>query len=334
MFNILLFNPSHEIALAANSQHYTPPKHIQLMETDLCMLPLLWAKEDDYILTPEGLVDIKGKEHSFDTSMIPKPWGWNRSVRYRFLRLGVDESLMPSEFELDEWRKYSSRRWAATYNAELYNKVHQLYQRELLVDNHIQFCSTSKDFNEWLAANSSNPYILKSEYSSSGRGNRINCSVSSTQCLSLADRFYNKVLDFAMEFEATNDKICYLGLSVFEASREGRYAFNYLRSQSELREMILNLLPEGGEYALDSLADIHKELLSTHLQGHYRGFIGIDMMIVEDGKIHPCVEINLRMNMGVLAMMLQEHNVTQIDVSKYVGKMFCPIIKENRFYIK
>ena len=34
MRRILLFNPSHEMALASNAAQYTPPKQIQQMEAE------------------------------------------------------------------------------------------------------------------------------------------------------------------------------------------------------------------------------------------------------------------------------------------------------------
>jgi hypothetical protein len=38
----------------------------------------------------------------------------------------------------------------------------------------------------------------------------------------------------------------------------------------------------------------------------YHGPVGIDMLKTADGRIHPCIEINLRMNMGILALLLHE----------------------------
>ena len=48
-----------------------------------------------------------------------------------------------------------------------------------------------------------------------------------------------------------------------------------------------------------------KNSLERSLCGRYKGIAGVDMLIVNDGgevKVHPCIEMNLRMNMGVLAM--------------------------------
>ena len=127
-------------------------------------------------------------------------------------------------------------------------------------------------------------------------------------------------------------EVRYLGLSVFETSSEGRYAFNYLRSQQKLREMIVTLLPDAS--VLDRLIALHHHLLSNRLLGQYEGIVGIDMMVVQDGLIHPCVEINLRMNMGVLAMILYEKGLRSLSRSPYGGQYFYPVIEDGKFYIR
>ena len=56
---------------------------------------------------------------------------------------------------------------------------------------------------------------------------------------------------------------------------------------------------------LGDLKNAHLQMLKHHLAGKYTGFVGIDMMAVDMNgkrKCHPCVEINLRMNMGIVAM--------------------------------
>ena len=40
--------------------------------------------------------------------------------------------------------------------------------------------------------------------------------------------------------------------------------------------------------------------------GGYWGPVGIDMLKTADGHIHPCLEMNFRMNMGILALLLYE----------------------------
>ncbi|MBQ7687412.1 MAG: hypothetical protein IJT28_09335, partial [Bacteroidaceae bacterium] len=161
MGRILLFNPSHEMALATNAAQYTPPKQIQQMEADLCRLPLLWAEEGDIVLTSTSTL-----HSSLFTlnSPLPAPWGWNKSVRNRFLRLGIAPSLMPSEQQLDCWRSFASRAWAADYCDVFYRKC----EVEGLVPNHVAFIRSNIDDEVWLSKYGSASFIVKAEYSSSG----------------------------------------------------------------------------------------------------------------------------------------------------------------------
>ena len=335
MAHLLLFNPSHEMALASDAGNYTPPKQIQRMEADLSMLPSLWADDSDLILMPEGVCDRNGVRVALDPSAVPIPWGWNRSVRNRFLRLGVDERLVPSVGELDAWRAFSSRRWSASYNARLYE---QTGRTPWLVDNCMAFCEDGDALTEWSSVCPGCPFILKSEYSSSGRGNRVvggNVTRPSLTVRNMVvDRFYNnKVLDFAMEFEVTAESVRYLGLSVFKTTSEGKYLYNLMASQSELTMMVQSLMPSDCGDVLDGLANVHTDLLTNSLLGNYRGIVGIDMMVVEGGRIHPCVEINLRMNMGVVAMMLYAKELTTVTQPFFSHTQFHPIVENGMFRI-
>lgn len=51
--------------------------------------------------------------------------------------------------------------------------------------------------------------------------------------------------------------------------------------------------------------------MSVSLGTEYAGYLGVDMMIcrfalLPEFRIHPCVEINLRMNMGLVSRMLYD----------------------------
>ena len=50
MKTLHIFNPEHDIALAANLSHFTAPHAGRQLRADLGWLPALWAEEDDYIL--------------------------------------------------------------------------------------------------------------------------------------------------------------------------------------------------------------------------------------------------------------------------------------------
>ena len=116
----------------------------------------------------------------------------------------------------------------------------------------------------------------------------------------VVDKFYaDKVLDFAMEFFVHEDHtVEFLGWSVFHAGENGAYGYNYVESQEELLRRI-----DVDDTLLHRLIVYHKEHLTKTA---YRGPVGIDMLKTADGSIHPCIEINFRMNMGILALLLFE----------------------------
>ena len=76
---------------------------------------------------------------------------------------------------------------------------------------------------------------------------------------------------------------------------------------------------------LESTKQIVCGCLSAILGGKYVGPFGIDMMIA-DGKLHPCVEINMRRTMGHVALAMSPKDddlvrVMRIEYSDGTYKM-------------
>ena len=117
----------------------------------------------------------------------------------------------------------------------------------------------------------------------------------------MAEPIYNKVCDFAMEFRADREgKVSFAGYSLFETDAFGNYKGNLLASDAAIGQRLSAYVPP------ETLHGVRRHLLRVlpdWLGGHYAGYLGVDMMICREEacRVHPCVEINLRMNMGVLA---------------------------------
>lgn len=282
-----IFNCSNDMALATGASHYVPPKRIQQMEADLADLASLW--------------------HG---TRFTGPWGWSSPMKSRYRHMGIAESDLPSDTWLSDLRRLSSREHACRY---IHNMLHDeslpLHQ---LAGSHMRFCRTADD----VPSPAPYPLIFKSPWSSSGRGVFVAHSLDERALSRLRgfvkaqggfamDHFYeHKQSDFAMEFYLSgNGTAEFLGYSVFSAGDHGAYGFNYVEPQPRLIERI-GIAP--------SLLDQIKAYHTTHLAAMpYRGVVGIDMMKVVDGgqeKVHPCVEINMRMNMGVLALILWDRH--------------------------
>lgn len=262
------------MALAANVRQYFPPKRIQQMEDDLKELAQYWD---------EG------------------PWGWSLCTKQQYKKMGVSEEELPSDEWLNIVRNLSSREYACNYIKQMLEEMNddRLVGKEMMFTNTIDRTSTRTEKS----------LIFKSPWSSSGRGVFTSHNLTeeqikkklqgflNTQGGYVCDRFYDKETDFAMEFFVhENHSVDFLGYSVFQAAESGAYGYNYVESQEDLKARI------GVDDALlDRLIAYHK----LHLgQTVYYGPIGIDMLKCKDGKVHPMIEINLRLNMGILAILL------------------------------
>ncbi|MDY6258123.1 MAG: hypothetical protein SPL58_09195 [Bacteroidaceae bacterium] len=278
-----LFNCSNDMALAAHVRQYVPPKRIQQMEADLADLARVW----------EG-------------TRFAGPWGWSLATKQRYRQMGVAGELLPSDEWLEEVRRLSSREFACGYLKQLLEEM----KDERFLGEEMAFCKDVSTVNSQQSIVNS-PLIFKSPWSSSGRGvfvGRWNDARTqarlqgflSSQGGFVVDRFYeDKVLDFAMEFFVHEDHTAeFLGYSVFQTGESGAYGYNYVESQEELLRRI-----DVDAALLHRLIAYHKEHLA---QTAYHGPVGIDMLKTADGSIHPCIEINLRLNMGILALLLHE----------------------------
>jgi hypothetical protein len=314
------------MALAANVKQYFPPKNIQQMEADLCLLPLWWAEDGDAVIV-QDIVEAESFVHRWEgicpnvvfttwsegydalrkrtgRDFIPAPWGWNKAVAERYRRFGIAADCMPTDFELGELRRMASRELVCEYFSH---------------DAHIGFPSPlfarTLDF---LIPEGAEKLIFKSPWSSSGRGvfmadvplevpaiNRLRGFLK-TQGGFLVDRFYDKVMDFALEYDVREGgSVDFIGFSVFDTAEGGRYGGNVLMGQEDLRHVI----EDAAETSLSDIIDRSRERLRSVLSCKYEGVAGVDMLVVNhEGRrsVHPCIEINLRMNMGVLAMNVYE----------------------------
>lgn len=325
------------------------------MEEALSALPAWWAEEGDAVLLAnntqranaekffkqknlkilftspeEGYVTLCQRA---GTEFSPTPWGWSKAVTRQFSEFGVPPRLLPSNKQLDDIRTLSGREFAADYIRELLvnAKEHGILRQQLAGDK-MRFIRSIEELTI------THRTIFKSPWSSSGRGILSADSIDAPSIKEkltgfikkqggfIADKLYDKKLDFALEyFINDNGTAEFLGYSVFTAGINGYYGHNIVASQQELRRTIL----ENGcdKNLLDWLIDYNCKNLPNRLSGKYKGVIGIDMLIARENSrtiIHPCVEINLRMNMGVLAMNI--YNKKELGISTLI-----PNDKYNRF---
>lgn len=334
---IYIFNPEHDIALASNLEHFTAPHAGRELRHDLGFLPALWAGRGSLVLvddvgaarealhrlglaTDAVIVDAQtlgGMLRHNDLQPEIVPWGWDVALRQSLKGAGIGVGSLPSNARLNVIRQLSHRAWASEHLLKPLLGVEGTVGRaEVLPDTAAVRAYLSRCHD----------IVLKAPWSSSGRGIRYVSDVEALgggephgltphlegwvrnivnrQGCVMGEPYYNKVLDFGMEFESDGDgAVTYRGLSLFDTVN-GAYAGNVIDDEGSKLSFLSRYLPLS---LVNTVRARAVELLSEAFAGIYAGPFGIDMMVVRAARslaLHPCVELNLRMTMGHVALLL------------------------------
>ena len=317
MKTLYLFNPENDMALASASPYYMVPSNIKKMSADLSALPAWYAPVgSDVLLADERQKEWMEKESRFSLQMgwsvglspyyiKVYPWGWNPALIRSLKDADIAQEAMLTDEQMEKVRQLSSRQTAVDLLPRL--------RMEQTLGESFAFTSFEKLL---MFLEKDEELLLKSPWSGSGKGiQKVKGGleapvygwakrVISTQGSVVVEPFYQKVVDFAMEFYSDGERVSFVGYSLFEADCRGIYKENVLASDQVIETRLASYVP------LEVLSEIRKrcvEELGSLLADAYVGYLGVDMMICEeDGtyKIHPCVEVNLRMNMGVVSRLL------------------------------
>lgn len=232
------------------------------------------------------------------------PWGWNPSLRKRLISLGVEESGLPSQQTLSILRNYSNRRHAVEILRELKSEQEYFYGES-------HFFTAMEELHSYLSSTSGDK-VLKMPLSGSGKGLiRILGGITDKQqdwCRRVikeqggvvAEPLLQRKQDLAMEFYLHKGDVRFTGYSLFGTTASGAYTGNQLLGNSQIEARIGQFVPSRLLWHL-------RESLSEKLAKHfplYDGYVGVDMMVCdtpEGYRLHPCVEINMRMTMGMVA---------------------------------
>ena len=319
---LYIFNPDTDLALANNKENYMPPARVKQMTRELELLPLWYAENDSLILISsthdnkeftdniknlfgikaDGIKDISQLKEKVEIS----PWGWNIALRKQLLNKGLTSKELPTLQELSQYRELSGR----DKDTEILHSLQPTKEFTAEIINKIEKC------REY--ANKNPRCIFKAPWSGSGKG-LLWCygkyddksdgwchRVIKEQGFVVATPIYEKLQDFATEYYSDGKgNISFVGYSLFRTNTKGAYQGNILQSEEQHRKTLSQYI---NLQKLDTTDIQLREKLASTYANSYKGYIGVDMIIcrTNDGKtsLHPCVEINMRMNMGVLSTIL------------------------------
>lgn len=334
-----IFNPEHDLALASNLRQFTAPHAGRQLRSDLSFIPALWADEGDLVLV-DDIDNARDKVRHLGGDLVDKvefitkvqlahfiktefldsvhPWGWDLSLKGELEHIGIPEIALPGDAILNKVRAISSRQWAAEHLQSGVRFVQSVAEVKSLV-------------REWGKA------VIKAPWSSSGRGVRFvsadefreGCDYPSferwvgniiyRQGGVTVEPYYNKVMDFGMEFEMVDGKVLYRGLSLFDTIKNA-YSGNVLCPEDKKEEMMARYVsPERLLQIRQHVIDV----MEPALKGIYSGPFGVDMMIYakeqnlpsdgvssdvqDDFGVNECIEVNLRRTMGHVAIDLADY---------------------------
>ena len=313
---LYVFNPDTDDALAVNSPYYMPSAAVAKMEEDLSLLPVWYgdggyavgscAGDDCYRLLIEGLspaVDVSPVLRGADEVSV---WGWDRAVVRRLAAAGLPAEVLPDEAFLDDCRRMASRETGIKLLSLLSACRGTGGRRHLVTD--------VKEIDRLGLPAAGG--VAKKLWSSGGRGlcrfslplqgdkaGRISRWLRNTGAV-ICEPFYTKVTDFAMEFfRDVSGRVRFYGYSLFVNDKNCGYDYSLLLPDDKVEKILCRYV--GGD-VLDVVRETAVRVMPGMFDFDYTGYFGIDMMICRfDSKpcyrLHPCVEINLRMNMGVVA---------------------------------
>lgn len=346
MRKLYLFNPENDMALASGSPYYMAPSSAKKMADDLAVLPAWYAEEGSEVLLRDKrhlewllnecghLLSVKGSIDVLPMVHRIVPWGWSPALLRQFRERGFPDEALITDCQMSQIREFSSRKIAVSLLPRI--------RIEGTVGSSYWFSSVD-DVKAFVASRDN--VLLKSPWSGSGKGiQKVSGMVDEnvygwikrivmTQGGIVGEPFYDKVEDFAMEFYVTDDGICFIGYSLFETDSRGIYKGNWLAADSVIEKRLSSYVPVA---VLNTVRDLLLRELSSLLQQSYRGYLGIDMMIVRADKgyaVHPLVEMNLRMNMGVVARLFHDRFVCTdacgVYVVEYYAKKGEALSKDN-----
>ena len=326
MVDVYLFNPEHDLALAHGAHNYTAPPFARQLRHDLRLLPAWVAPAGSYIAVPDDVPveeDCRWlSDHHLDVTPVTfsqiadlgacriHPWGWDAALRYQLLQAGVSPGNLPNDEQLDWIRRLSHRRTTIA--------VHQALG-EAFSPCPVEL-TTVQDVTAFAVSHPG--CYLKMPWSGSGKGiyrvidplgdNHVPRWIAGAlkrQDSLLCEVGLDCVQDFAVECECREGRTVLTGYSVFDSDFHSQFGTGRVAPMEELHQLLLQQYP-----MLDQIINNVLQALDSIIAPYYEGPLGIDMMFYkkENGTVslNPCVEINLRMTMGmVTAAMGSRHNL-------------------------
>ena len=299
-----IFNPEHDLCIANGDANFVPPASALEFGKD-CSGLVDWIVEtsDDKIV----------------------PWGWDAVLKRRLERSGIAPEKLPPDQFVASVRALSGRGIAFRVNADVHRLVCSAHPSMLHILSEPDSVVELHDVEDVVRyVNLFGDAVMKSPLSGSGKGLRWGragelsqsdlgwCkNVITRQGSVMVEKRREVVQDFAMLFHVGESSVEFEGYSMF-FSDNGIYKGNILASDEWILAELSRYVPAA--LILNIKAALTKTIAGTFV-GKYSGFLGVDMFIFREAgtfRLAHCVEINVRMTMGLLARRLYDNHLERL----------------------
>ncbi len=284
---LCIFNPEHDLCLAKGRAHYVPPRSaVDFARRDANIMSVLYPNA---VCT--SVYDFQFSFLNFQLDEVVA-WGWDAVVKHELQKRGIEESLLPSDEEINTIRELQHRSTVLPLQEDCHDVRSIEYMESLL-----------KKREHW---------VMKAPWSGAGRGLRwvhgsltpidrdwIVKTIASQRCV-IAEPRREVVADVALEYRVDSGQwvvgsTCsrmlptFLGYSYFRTG-SGVYKENVLWKDEQIE----------AAFPVREARERVEAWLAANVWPRYRGPLGVDLMVCADGSVH-VAEINFRHTMGMVA---------------------------------
>ena len=336
MHPLYLFAPENDMALAFGGKYYTPTPIAQTIARDLSLLPVWYATEADAQVLSVQTIDNEMQQYLDALGITARvtaspshhttrcvPWGWSAYIVDKLQRAGINGNILPDDKQISLLRQLSSRATTCTIIEALSN--HSAGYTLPPTPHILRNDNEVKQYIESYPAT-----ILKAPWSSSGRGvwavsngydtstQRYASGIIRKQGYIMGEVLQEKIIDLAMEFESNGKEVKFAGYSLFTTDSRGAYQGNLLASNEYIEQQLSQYIDTTH---LHNTRRAMEHITSTLIAPHYQGHFGIDMILYRNSKnnilLHPCIELNLRMSMGMVARTIADRFLSPASIGTY-----------------
>lgn len=351
--DLYYFYPFVEYELALGPHGINIPRKMYSLKTDLDILPVYLAKNDDMVLVEKAprteflqqlkdagfsgpqFVEKEELENSGRRLRSFQPWGW--CYHTRKLQKEIS-SAVPVTVKSEQEISYFNELYAKTLSLEILKNNPDLCDGEIIG----QVACNEDEANKSISEIQSRGYnvVIKAVLGSSGQ-NQIQIKSDSAiedqqkswlrrllkeQGKVIVEPWLDRAFDFSVQMKVNPDGTSkLLGHARFICDETGKYRGAWLggfETNLKKEEIIFvrknNLLNEITQKTMKVVADtLHKK--------NYSGTAGVDCFVYRDKfgdlKIKPIVEVNVRNNMGEITVNFSKHMVSRrVGIWQIVGQ--------------